>query len=110
MWLLVIRADRQVDLKKLSKAMLYPAGLRFGEAPALLESLGVVQGAVSLLATANDPAHTVRVAVDKALLEAGQVNFHPLTNRATTTMPAAAILKWLEATGHAYEVMDLDAL
>lgn len=110
MWLLVCRDDRSVDMKALAKAMHYKQGVRFADDATLLKTLGVVQGAVSLFALANDPTHQVKLAVDKSLLEAGTVNFHPLSNRATTSIAAADMLKFIEATGHAYEIMDLDAL
>lgn len=111
LWLLVCTDKRKLDMKALAKGMGYKQGLRFGDEATLKKSLGVVQGAVSPFALGNDAgSHTVRLAVDKALLSAGKINFHPLSNRATTTIDAQDLLRFVEATGHAYEVVDLDSL
>lgn len=98
-------------MKALAKGMGYKQGLRFGDDATMKKTLGVVQGAVSAFALGNDAsAHSVRLAIDKALLAADKINFHPLSNRATTTINAQDLLRFVEATGHAYEIVDLDSL
>lgn len=82
--------------------------LRFGEADTLVENLGVVQGHVSPFALMNDTALQVNVALDARLLAEGAdpLYFHPLTNEASVAIKAADFVKFLNATGHAYTVVD----
>lgn len=51
----------------------------------------------------------VNVAFDKKLVDQTLLNFHPLTNEATTAISWADLTKFLEATGHGFKVVDFDA-
>ena len=75
----------------------------------LWEKLGVRPGSVTPLALVNAPAGSIRLVMDRRLLEGpGPVNLHPLTNTATTAMDPAALRGFLEALGHPPEEIDLD--
>jgi Ala-tRNA(Pro) deacylase len=52
----------------------------------------------------------VTFVLDRALAEAEQVNFHPLTNTATTTVSQAGLRKFLAALGIAPLVVDFATL
>ena len=47
--------------------------------------------------------------LDKTVLDHDPVNAHPLVNDATTAIAPGDLLKFLEAVGHAPEVLDFDA-
>ena len=51
----------------------------------------------------------MNVALDSRLLAQKTLAFHPLTNEASTTITPADLLKFINATGHTYEVIDFDA-
>ena len=101
-------------------------------------NLGVIQGFVTPFALINDTAlkvcshgrpemcprvacldshlvivccaaPQVNVALDSRLLAQKTLAFHPLTNEASTTITPADLLKFINATGHTYEVIDFDA-
>jgi Ala-tRNA(Pro) deacylase len=98
LWLICAEAETRVDLNAAAKA-LGAARFSFG-APALLEeALGVSPGSVTLFAVINDPDHRVRLVLDAALVEAERVNFHPLTNAATTGIDQAGLARFLAAMG-----------
>ncbi|WP_421995230.1 prolyl-tRNA synthetase associated domain-containing protein [Reyranella sp.] len=99
MWLVVALEDRTVDLKRLGE-VLGAGRLSFGSPERLQRHLGVAPGSVTPLALANDLAGTVRVALDRGLLEGGPVNAHPLVNSMTTALSGADLLRFLAATGH----------
>lgn len=99
-FLVAIEEETPVDLKALREKIGARGNLSFGSAEALYEKLGVLPGAVTLLAAANDPDHQVIVAIDEALLAAELVNCHPLTNQQTTALTPDALLRFLKATGH----------
>ena len=83
--------------------------LSFGKADLLEEALGVTPGSVTAFAVVNDPGKRVRFILDAALMAYDIVNFHPLKNDATTAMPAADLLRMLEALGREPEIMDFSA-
>ncbi|MFQ5522207.1 MAG: prolyl-tRNA synthetase associated domain-containing protein [Acidimicrobiia bacterium] len=99
MWLVTTQADRAIDLKRLG-ASLGSGRLGFASPESLMAHLGVIPGAVTPFGVLNDTDGVVNVALDRELLEDGPLNFHPLDNSRTTTISAADLLEFLEATGH----------
>ncbi|TIV45237.1 MAG: prolyl-tRNA synthetase associated domain-containing protein, partial [Mesorhizobium sp.] len=72
----------------------------FGKPEMLMELLGVIPGAVTVFGLINDTAGRVKVFLDQALMSHEVINGHPLTNEATTTIAAADLVRFVEATGH----------
>ncbi|MEM9627209.1 MAG: prolyl-tRNA synthetase associated domain-containing protein [Pseudomonadota bacterium] len=107
LWLLVCLDRRRIDMNRLSKVIGSPR-LSFGKPDLLLEVLGVTPGSVTPFALINDANHRVRPLLDKAMLEHEVLNYHPLTNEATTTINAADLPAFIKAMGHELEVIDLD--
>lgn len=84
--------------------------LSFGK-PDLMEAvLGVTPGSVTAFALINDRQGRVRFVLDAALTRHDPVNFHPLSNDATTAVSCQDLLRFAEATGHEAEIVDFDAL
>ena len=108
LWLVVADEGRRVDLKRLAKR-LGARNFSFGKPELLMETLGVEPGAVTPFALINDPAGRVRVALDAAMMKQDRLNYHPLTNRATTTIAAANLAAFIAACGHEPHMVDLDA-
>ena len=107
MWLVVCQEDRQIDLKALGERL--GAGrLSFGSAERLMRHLGVLPGAVTPFAAINDKTGEVKVVIDKSVLAEAPVNAHPLTNDMTTALEPGDLIRFLEAEGHAPEILDLD--
>jgi len=104
-WLVVLPADRALDLRTLADAL----GLRrlsFASPGRLLERLGVTPGSVTPFAVVNDPGGRVRVVLDRALLHAEALKFHPLVNSRTTVVSPAGLLRFLEASAHPPRLVD----
>jgi Ala-tRNA(Pro) deacylase len=98
LWL-ISAADRAViDLKRLH-TVIGSARLSFGRAELMAETLGVTPGSVTAFGLINDTRHRVRFVLDRALAEADRVNFHPLTNTATTGIDQAGLHRFLTAVG-----------
>lgn len=106
--LILISAEHatEVALKHLHKR-LGCARLSFGRAELLEETLGVKPGSVTAFALINDPDHRVRFILDKALMAHDILNFHPLSNDATTSIGREDFLSFLAALGRAPEIVDL---
>ena len=109
LWLISALATTVVDLKK-APAVIGSARLSFGSAERLWDALGVRPGSVTALALVNDPDHHVKFVLDAALVRHDSVNFHPLTNEATTNLSVEAFRRFLEVLGRELVLVDFDAL
>jgi Ala-tRNA(Pro) deacylase len=108
LWLLICLKERRIDLNRLAKA-LGCARLSFGKAELLEAVLGVGPGGVTPFALINDREQRVQPLLDRAMLNCALLNYHPLTNAATTTIVAADLIRFIEACGHRPQIFDLDA-
>jgi len=105
-WLVVCDADRPIDLKVLRKQI--GAGhLSFGKPDLLEEILGVEPGAVTPFGLINDQERRVQVVLDKEMLEASPLNFHPLDNTATTQIEAHDLIAFIRSCGHDPRIVEL---
>ncbi|MGE0501168.1 MAG: prolyl-tRNA synthetase associated domain-containing protein [Rhizobiaceae bacterium] len=99
-FLVSVDEDAVVDLKTIHVVIAAAGRVSFANADHLMRLLGVTPGAVTLFGAINDSAGHVRVFIDEALMNAGTINAHPLTNEATTTVAADGMVRFLAATGH----------
>ena len=109
LWLISAADRTAIDLKRLP-AVIGSARLSFGREELMVETLGVTPGSVTAFALINDPDHRVTFVLDRTLAEAPLVNFHPLTNTATTAVDQAGFRAFLAAVGVAPIVVDFDAM
>jgi len=84
--------------------------LSFAKEEDLMEFLGVRPGSVTAFALMKDVDCRVSFVVDAALLATNPVNFHPLSNDATTAISRDDLLKFAKATGHDPLIVDFAAL
>ncbi|HZZ37005.1 MAG TPA: YbaK/EbsC family protein [Caulobacteraceae bacterium] len=109
LWLVSAEGHAQIDLKRLH-TVIGSARLSFGNAQLMEETLGVTPGSVTAFGLINDREHRVRFVLDRTLAEAALVNFHPLTNTATTTVSGDGFRRFLAAIGVTPLVVDFDAM
>lgn len=105
-FLVTVPDEKSVDLKSLAAA-LDVKKLRFASAERLEKHLRLTPGSVTLLGVVNDTAGTVEVIVDDALWKADALQCHPLVNTATLVISLDHIRKFLDATSHTPQVMDV---
>ena len=98
-WLVITLEDKTIDLKVLRKTI-GAAPLSFGKPNALVEKLGVEPGSVTPFSIINDTTQSVTVVLDKDLLNAEPLNFHPLVNTATTRISKTGLLIFIRDCGH----------
>jgi Ala-tRNA(Pro) deacylase len=108
-FLVVVPADKRVDIKKLPE-VIGSTRLAFGSPERLMKYLGVEPGSVSLLAVFNDPAHAVDAFMDRELWESNAFQFHPLVNTSTLVISRDNLQRFLDATGHEAQVVDIPGL
>jgi Ala-tRNA(Pro) deacylase len=109
LWLISAEGEAVIDLKRLH-TVIGAARLSFGNAQLMAETLGVTPGSVTAFGLINDAGRRVRFVLDRTLAEAAQVNFHPLTNTATTTISQAGFRTFLAAVGVEPLVVDFQAM
>lgn len=99
LWLVVMLEDDRLDMRQAEKVL---GAQRFSFAsPELMRAvLGVEPGSVTPFALVNGTAKEVRVVLQEAMLRHEQLNYHPLTNIATTTIATRDLLKFVRAQGH----------
>jgi Ala-tRNA(Pro) deacylase len=107
-FLVVVGYHKSVDLKSLS-TLLQSDRLVLGSAERLGEYLGVEPGSVTILALANDAERRVEVVFDADIAAAESLRCHPLVNTATLSITRVGIERFLQATGHSLEVVDIPA-
>lgn len=95
LWLVSARQDTTIDLKRLAK-LLGSDRLSFASEEALLDTLGVTPGSVTAFGLVNDDRGRVSFVLDRALWRADIVNFHPLTNTATTALTQGDFRRFLD--------------
>jgi Ala-tRNA(Pro) deacylase len=76
----------------------------------MAETLGVTPGSVTAFGLINDTAHRVRFVLDAGLAASDPVNFHPLTNTATTAISQADFRRFLAALGVEPLIVDFETL
>lgn len=109
LWLISALGETQIDLKTLP-ATIGSARLSFGKPELMQAVLGVTPGSVTAFALINDAARQVRFVLDKALAEADPVNFHPMSNTATTAVTQADFRRFLAAIDVEPRIVDFSAL
>jgi Ala-tRNA(Pro) deacylase len=109
LWLVSALGETRVDLKRLPD-VIGSARLSFASEDRLWTALGVRPGSVTAFALINDPEHTVKFVLDRALIDHDLVNFHPLSNDATTAISREDFMKFLAALGIEPLVIDFHPL
>ena len=105
LWLISAEQTAQINLKALPK-LIGSGRLSFGSPERLYAALGVTPGSVTALALVNDPEKKVKFLLDKTLADAAIVNFHPLTNTATTALTQSDFRAFLTSLGREVVVVD----
>jgi Ala-tRNA(Pro) deacylase len=108
-FLLTVGEHAVIDLKTIHTTIGASGRVSFGNAEKLEELLGVIPGAVTIFGLVNDREAAVTAFLDADLMEHEVINAHPLTNEATTAIARDDLVRFIEATGHAAQILKLSA-
>ncbi len=106
MFLITLKNETKVDMKRLPP-VIGSDRLSFGSAERLWQYLGVRPGSVCPFSIVNDTDKKVRMVLDKAMMEADLVSYHPLLNTMTVTLKPKDLVKFVESCGHTPHIVDL---
>ena len=81
--------------------------LSFASEARMDKYLGLKPGSVSPFGIINDEEKHVYLYIDKNLLKAEKLSFHPNDNTATCVISKDDLIKFLDIMGNGYEFIDL---
>ena len=105
--LVIAQSHTRINMKTLHKT-LGCARLSFGKPDLLMDVLGVEPGSVSAFCViCDDQQKLEQVILDDTLMQYDQLNCHPLTNAATTTIARDDLLRFMRDCGHEPRIMSI---
>jgi Ala-tRNA(Pro) deacylase len=107
-WLIVCLEDARIDLKA-APAKIGSKRLTFGKPELLMELLGVEPGSVTPFGLINDTGNRITVILEERMMRENLLNYHPLSNDATTTIKAEDLLAFIRSCGHEPRIVALAA-
>jgi Ala-tRNA(Pro) deacylase len=107
-WLIVCLEDARIDLKT-TPARIGSKRLSFGKPDLLMTLMGVEPGAVTPFGLINDTENRITVILEERMMQEPLLNYHPLSNDATTTISAADLLTFIRSCGHEPRIVALAA-
>lgn len=105
-YLVIMDARHNMDIHEIEHR-LHQGKLSFASPERMMKYLGVRPGSVSLFTLVNDVNHEVILFVDKGLLSAEKVSFHPNDNTASLVISCEDMMRFIKSTGNQYEITDL---
>jgi Ala-tRNA(Pro) deacylase len=106
LWLVVTLEDRAIDMKEL-RHKIGSHHLSFGKPDLLMDILGVEPGSVTPFALINDIDSVLNVVLDAEMMGFEVLNYHPLSNTATTSIKPVDLLRFISSCGHEPTVVTL---
>ncbi|HYD54618.1 MAG TPA: prolyl-tRNA synthetase associated domain-containing protein [Gemmatimonadaceae bacterium] len=103
-WLLVTSCEKAVDLKAVADAIGVD-NLSFASPDRLQRHLGVIPGAVTVMGLVHESAREVALLVDRDVWAAARLCCHPLVNDETLVIGHDGLVRFLELTGHAPQIL-----
>ena len=100
LFLVTALEDAAIELKSLHRRLGATGRFSFGSSELMMDTLGVIPGAVTPFGAINDTAGRVTVVLDAELMAHAVINAHPLTNTMTTSIGRDDLVRFLESTGH----------
>ena len=108
LFLVVVHEDRALDLKSLHTRIGASGRVGFAGAQQMRQILGIEPGALTPFALINDIERRVIPVLDATLLDAQQVNFHPLINTESTGVRPDELLAFVRDCGHEPLIISFD--
>jgi Ala-tRNA(Pro) deacylase len=106
-WLIVCLEDAKIDLKS-APAKIGSRRLSFGKPDLLMALLGVEPGSVTPFGLINDTGNRITVILEERMMQEPLLNYHPLSNDATTSIASPDLVTFIRSCGHEPRIVALD--
>lgn len=106
LFLVVASEDCAIDLKRLHTRIGGSGQLRFAPPTTIQDVLGVVPGTLTPLALINDFDRLVTVVLEAKLLQADQLNFHPLVHTESLAIAPEELLVFIASCNRQPVILD----
>lgn len=103
-YLITVRGDKRVDLKKFREEH-STRQLSFTSENDLMSLLGLIPGAVTPLGILNDSEKKVKLFLDEELLKCGLIGVHPNDNTATVWLKTTELIDIITEHGNEVEAV-----
>ncbi len=103
-YLITVRGDKRVDLKKFRKEH-GTRPLSFASENDLMSLLGLIPGAVTPLGILNDSERKVKLFLDGELVNGGLIGVHPNDNTATVWLNTTDLIALIKEHGNEVEIV-----
>ena len=103
-YLITVRGDNRVDLKKFSEEH-GTRPLSFASENDLMNLLGLIPGAVTPLGILNDSEKKVKLFLDEELLKCGLIGVHPNDNTETVLLKTTDLIDIIKEHGNEIEAV-----
>lgn len=105
-YLVIFDCEQNLAIHELEH-LLKQGKLSFASEKRMVKYLGLYPGSVSPFGLVNDEEHHVYVFLDENLKQAEKLSFHPNDNRASLAVKTEDFIRYMEASGNAYEWIKL---
>lgn len=105
-YLVLLECSQALEIHDLEKRLMQ-GKISFASSERMDKYLGVKPGSVTPFALINDTSKHVHVFIDRNLLAAEKVSFHPLVNTASLIISKDDLIKFLDYQGNTYEFLEL---
>lgn len=106
LYMVICRGEIRLDLKNLANSI-GTNRLVFAKPEVLKAKLGVTPGSVSIFSLLNNHHNDVTVLIDKEILTAKRLGFHPNDNTASIFIDGEDLEKILKNTKNSYKYIDI---
>ena len=105
-YLIVVRSDKRVDLKRFGETFRLPK-LSFASEERLEKYLGLKKGAVTPFGALNDKENQVQIYFDKDFMNMERIGVHPNENTASVYLSVNDLFNLIMQDGHAINVVEI---
>jgi len=105
-YLVIFHCMQQLNIRDLEQR-LKQGKLSFASPERMNRFLGISPGSVSPFGLIHDKDHHVYVFIDKKLLNAERLSFHPNDNTASLSLSLMDFIRFLDQMGNGYEFLEL---
>ena len=107
-YMLIMDDAKRLDMDEF-KELVQTNKIRMASSDSLMEKMNLPPGVVSPFGLLFNEDQDIKVYFDKEIMDEPIMTFHPNTNEKTLFLKTEDLLKYLEAIGYEYEIVELSS-